>query len=148
MKKEVLLYVRTSENAYIPTLGTPGSSGFDIKASSDFTLYPIPTSNNIIPTNLIVIIPEGHYGRIAPRSGLALKMIDVGGGVIDKDYRGEIGIIMYNYSDKPYHIKRGDKIAQLIIEKISVPELVEINKEVLDNFQTTRGANGFSSTGV
>jgi dUTP pyrophosphatase len=94
-------------------------------------------------------IPEGYYGRIAPRSGLALKQgIDVLGGVIDASYRGEIGVILVNTTAKGdelqiTHIKKGDKIAQLIIEKCHQVEWEEV-KELAE---TDRGAGGFGSTG-
>ena len=90
-------------------------------------------------------IPEGHYGRVAPRSGLAVKnFIDVGAGVIDCDYRGALGVVLFNHSADDFHIKPGDRIAQLIIEKISTPDVVEVD----DLDETARGAGGFGSTGV
>ena len=79
----------------------------------------------------------------SPRSGLALAHhIDIGGGVIDQDYRGNIGVILYNHSDKPFIVTRGDRIAQLICEKISYPAVEEV--KTLDNIE--RGAEGFGST--
>lgn len=97
-------------------------------------------------TDLQVMIPEGCYGRIAPRSGLAVKnFIDVGAGVVDSDYRGNVGVILFNFSDVDFQVKRGDRVAQLICEKIEFPELVE-EKENLS--ETARGNGGFGSTGV
>jgi dUTP pyrophosphatase len=94
---------------------------------------------------LAIAIPEGHYGRIAPRSGLAVKnFIDVGAGVIDMDYRGPVGVVLFNHSGDDFHIKQGDRIAQLIIEKISNPQIVEVD----DLDATARGAGGFGSTGT
>lgn len=82
---------------------------------------------------------------MAPRSGLAWKnSIDVGAGVIDVDYRGPVGVILFNHSDEEFKIARGDRIAQLILERISTPEVVEV--EDLD--ETERNAGGFGSTGV
>ncbi|TQD90159.1 hypothetical protein C1H46_024323 [Malus baccata] len=84
-------------------------------------------------------------GCVAPRSGLAWKhSIDVGAGVIDADYRGPVGVVLFNFSDVDFEIKEGDRIAQLIIEKIITPDVVEV--EDLDS--TFRGAGGFGSTGV
>jgi dUTP pyrophosphatase len=81
----------------------------------------------------------------APRSGLAHKhSIDVGAGVIDYDYRGNVGVILFNFSDKDFQISPGDRIAQLILERISMASVVE----VADLDDTTRGAGGFGSTGV
>lgn len=80
----------------------------------------------------------------APRSGLALKnFIDVGAGVIDSDYRGPLGVLLFNFSDEPFQVRIGDRIAQLIIERISTPEVA-----IVDELPTTdRGAGGFGSTG-
>nr|KAJ0205231.1 hypothetical protein LSAT_V11C500238990 [Lactuca sativa] len=80
-----------------------------------------------------------------PRSGLAWKhSIDVGAGVIDADYRGPVGVILFNHSDNDFEVKTGDRIAQLIIQKIIVPEVMEVD----DLDSTVRGAGGFGSTGV
>lgn len=87
----------------------------------------------------------GTGGLVAPRSGLAWKhSIDVGAGVIDADYRGPIGVILFNHSDVDFEVKPGDRIAQVIIERIMTPEVVE----VLDLDSTVRGDGGFGSTGV
>lgn len=84
-------------------------------------------------------------GSVAPRSGLAWKhSIDVGAGVIDADYRGPVGVILFNHSDVDFEVKAGDRIAQLIIEKIMTPDVMEV--EDLDS--TVRGEGGFGSTGV
>lgn len=84
------------------------------------------------------------YGRVAPRSGLAVKhFLDVGAGVIDCDYRGAVGVVMFNFSDKDFQVTQGDRIAQLIIEKIAMLDVIQV--EDLDD--TDRGAGGFGSTG-
>ena len=99
----------------------------------------------MVPTGLAFAIPEGNYGRMAPRSGLAAKHgIHVGAGVLDSDYRGEIKAVLFNLGDKDFEIKEGDRIAQVIVEKYTITELVEV--EDLDD--TERGAGGFGSTGV
>ena len=92
-----------------------------------------------------VKVPEGTYGRIAPRSGLAVKHgIQVGAGVIDSDYTGELKVVLFNHNNKKYNIKPGFRIAQLILEQCVTPEVVEV-----DDLDTTdRGNNGFGSTGV
>jgi dUTP pyrophosphatase len=98
----------------------------------------------IVPTDISIAIPYGMYGRVAPRSGLAVKhFLDVGAGVIDSDYRGPVGVVMFNFSDKDFQVAQGDRIAQLIIEKIAMLDIVQV--EDLDN--TDRGAGGFGSTG-
>ena len=127
----------------------------------------------LVPTDLSIAIPEGTYARVgnfslscvlkvllsvfwsfsemgicdyvAPRSGLAWKhSIDVGAGVIDADYRGPVGVILFNHLDIDFEVKVGDRIAQLIIEKILTPDVIEV--EDLD--ATVRGEGGFGSTGV
>ena len=92
----------------------------------------------------MLAIPRGAYGRIAPCSGLALKGIDVAAGVIDSDYQGEVKVLLVNHSDVQFEIKMGDRIAQLIIEKISLDKLNEENN--LD--ETKRGDQGFGSMGI
>ena len=87
----------------------------------------------------------GCYGRIAPRSGLAHKnFIDVGAGVIDSDYRGNVGVILFNFGEQDFEVKKGDRIAQLICEKIEYPDLIE-EEELAES---ERGDGGFGSTGV
>ena len=89
--------------------------------------------------------PPGCYGRIAPRSGLALKkFIDVGAGVIDADYRAEVGAILFNFGNEDFVVNMGDRITQLIFEKIKTPTI----KETDDLAGTDRGAKGYGSTGV
>uniref|UniRef100_A0A8C0D690 Deoxyuridine 5'-triphosphate nucleotidohydrolase n=1 Tax=Balaenoptera musculus TaxID=9771 RepID=A0A8C0D690_BALMU len=89
-------------------------------------------------------IPSGCYGRVAPRSGLAAKhFIDVGAGVIDEDYRGNVGVVLFNFGKEKFEVKKGDRIAQLICEQIFYPEIEEV--QVLDD--TERGSGGFGSTG-
>lgn len=99
----------------------------------------------IVKTDIQIELPEGCYGRIAPRSGLAAKnFIDIGAGVVDEDYRGNIGVVMFNHADVDFKVAKGDRIAQLICERIFYPTLEEC-KELTD---TTRGAGGFGSTGT
>lgn len=99
----------------------------------------------IVKTDLSIAIPHGTYARIAPRSGLAVKnFIDTGAGVVDEDYRGAVGVVLFNHGDSDFNVKQGDRIAQLILERIMTPEVVEV--DALD--ETTRGAGGYGSTGV
>ena len=100
----------------------------------------------IIKTDIAISIPAGYYGRVAPRSGMSWKNhTDIGAGVIDSDYRGAIGVVMFNHSTKDIKIDRDNRVAQLIIEKINTDMLVEVPIEELD--ATIRGANGYGSTG-
>ena len=101
------------------------------------------TCKVLVKIGLSLAMPSGCYGRIAPLSGLALKkFIDVGAGVVDADYRGELGIVLFNFSDTDFQINMGDKVAQLIFEKIKTPVL----KEVDSLEDTDRGNKGFGST--
>jgi dUTP pyrophosphatase len=139
------LYIKLiNNNINIPSRGSSNSAGLDLYSNEDGIIYPL--SRTMISTGIIIKIPNNYYGRIAPRSGLALKNgIDVLAGVIDSDYRGEIKVILYNTDkDKNYEYKKGDKIAQLIIEKYYNVEIKLIDE--LDD--TERGNNGFGSTDI
>jgi dUTP pyrophosphatase len=133
---------KLSENATIPKRQTHGSIGYDLHAAQDTFINP--RGKAVVATDLIICVPPGHYGRVAPRSGLAARDgIDVGAGVIDPDYRGPVGIVLFNHSDKEFHIKKYDRVAQLILEMASTPDIVEIT----DLDQTQRGFGAFGSTG-
>ena len=137
------LYVKKlRNNAAIPKRGTEEAAGYDVASSEEVT---VPAKGKVVvKTGISVAVPEGCYGRIAPRSGLAVKkFIDVGAGVIDADYRGEVGVVLFNHSEEDFKVKPGDRIAQLILEKIDTPQV----KEVEELPDTTRGAKGFGSTG-
>ncbi len=120
------------------------AAGYDLASAAD-THIP-KHGKHLVPTDLALAIPHGYYGRVAPRSGLAYKnFIDVGAGVIDSDYRGPLGVLLFNHSDVDFQIKKGDRIAQLILEKIILPPVVEVEGD-LD--VTARQEGGFGSTGV
>ena len=140
--KKVLKFSKVFPEAFTPTKGSEKAAGFDLKSSFN---YIIPSRGKIIVnTGIKIELPEGCYGRIAPRSGLAVNYsIDVGAGVIDEDYRGVLQVVLFNHSDTPFNVVKGDRIAQLICEKILYPEIEEVEK--LSN--TQRGENGFGSTG-
>lgn len=132
------------EGALLPVNGSTFAAGYDLHA---LEAASVPARGKaIVGTGIALAIPEGNYGRIAPRSGLAAKhSIDVGAGVIDSDYRGEIKVLLFNLSDTDFEIKPQDRIAQLIIEKYTRTEIVEVDGE-LD--ETVRGHGGFGSTGT
>ena len=135
---------RLSENATIPTQGTSFAAGYDLYAAEDATI--VCGTRKLVKTNISMEITPGYYGRIAPRSGLAYKSgIDVLAGVIDSDYRGDIGVILYN-TDKniDFAVKKGDRIAQIIFEACYSATLNTV--ENLDN--TLRQSGGYGSTGV
>jgi dUTP pyrophosphatase len=134
---------KLSENAIIPTQGTNFAAGYDLYAAEDAVV--VCGTRKLIKTNVSMEITPGYYGRIAPRSGLAYKNgIDVLAGVIDSDYRGDIGVILYN-TDKniDFTVKKGDRIAQIIFEACYIATLNNVDN--LDN--TLRQAGGFGSTG-
>nr|GMC79355.1 deoxyuridine 5'-triphosphate nucleotidohydrolase [Ipomoea batatas]GMC88659.1 deoxyuridine 5'-triphosphate nucleotidohydrolase [Ipomoea batatas] len=134
---------KLSEKAVLPSRGSPLSAGYDLSSAAD-TKVP-GRGKALIPTDLSIAVSPGTYARIAPRSGLAWKhSIDVGAGVIDADYRGSVGVILFNHSDADFEVKVGDRVAQLIIEKIVTPEVEEVD----DLDSTVRGSGGFGSTGV
>ena len=130
-------FVKISTNAVTPTRATEGLVGLDFYSPAD---YVIPPHNQLlIPTQIKLQIPLGYYGRLASKSGLAiLHQLHVGAGVIDPDYTGEIMVLLINTASRVHHIKRGDPIAQLILEKVSIPIL----REVKELPPTTRGAHG------
>lgn len=143
VEKCVLRFAKLTENAFAPVKGSTKAAGFDLRSAYD---YIVPAKGKeVIKTDLQIHVPEGSYGRVAPRSGLAVKnFIDVGAGVVDEDYRGNLGVVLFNHSDKDFEVKKGDRIAQLICERIFYPELVE--EKTLD--ETERGSGGFGSTGI
>jgi len=142
--KLTLKFMKLSEHGFQPIKGTPLSAGFDLHSAYD---YSVPSKEKqLVKTDIAIEVPEGYYGRIAPRSGLAVKkFIDIGAGVIDRDYRGNVGVVLFNFGSDSFEIKKGDKIAQLILVKIADIDKCE-EVESLD--ETERGAAGFGSTGV
>ena len=135
--------VRFHDDAIIPSRGSDGSAGYDLYAVKDF-IVDQQSGRTIVGTGIGIHVPNGTYGRVAPRSGLAVKKgIDVGAGVIDEDYTGEVKILLFNFGDSVYEGKKGDRIAQLIIERIETPEIIEVSKLG----DTSRGTGGFGSTG-
>ena len=132
-----LPFVKMSTNAVTPTRATEGSVGLDFYSPADYIIPP--HSQLLIPTQIKLQVPLGHYGRLASKSGLAiLHQLHVGAGVIDPDYTGEIMILLLNTASRVHPIMKGDPIAQLILEKVSIPILREL-KELPS---TTRGAHG------
>ncbi|AOA62275.1 Deoxyuridine triphosphate diphosphatase (dUTPase) [Komagataella phaffii CBS 7435] len=143
-QSEQLKVFLRSDKAKTPTRGSPLSAGYDIY-SAEQTIIPAK-GQAVVSTDLTVIVPIGTYGRVAPRSGLAVKHgIQTGAGVIDADYRGEVRVLLFNHGDKDFQIEAGDRIAQLVLEKIVLADIVAITREELD--VTERGEGGFGSTG-
>ena len=134
---------RLSPNATLPTSATPNSAGLDLASAYDYVIAA--KSKKIIKTDLTIKIPKGCYGRIAPRSSLTLNyFIDVGAGVVDEDFSGNICIILFNFSNEDFYISKGDRVAQLIFEQIVIAPVVEVG----DVSSTIRGDRGFGSSGI
>jgi dUTP pyrophosphatase len=137
-----LTFKRLDDRAVLPSRGSEAAAGLDLYSIENVVIAP--TERALVRTGLAVAIPVGHYGRVAPRSGLATRHgLDVMAGVIDADYRGEILCLLINSGSEQIELAEGSKICQLIIEKIITPEAVW-SEEISD---TARGAGGFGSTG-
>ena len=136
--------IRLSENARLPIKGSEYAAGYDLYSSHSCEIEA--NGKALVKTDISIGIPIGCYGRIAPRSGLAWKNhIDIGAGVIDSDYRGNVGVVMFNHSNKVFQVTKHMRIAQLILEKYE-HRAVLLECDDLDD--TVRGDGGFGSTGV
>ena len=127
-----------------PVRATEGAAGLDLYAAYETDLSPM--SRTMVATDLAIELPPNCYGRVAPTSGLTVKkFIDVGAGVVDSDYRGNIVVVLFNFGKETVHLPAGTKIAQLICERIYTPELniVSSSGQLSD---TSRGGGGFGST--
>jgi len=131
----------------LPAYATPHSSGLDLRAAIDRPIRVKPLERVLIPTGLILEIPEGYEGQVRPRSGLALKKgltVLNAPGTIDADYRGEVKVILINLGSEEVVIEPGERIAQLVIAPVQRVEVVEVQEVTL----TERGDGGFGSTGT
>ncbi|XP_065567612.1 deoxyuridine 5'-triphosphate nucleotidohydrolase-like isoform X2 [Artemia franciscana] len=126
MSQPVLKFKKLSSHAFAPERGSAFAAGLDLKSAYD---YEVPPKSRVLAkTDIQIQVPHGCYARIAPRSGLALKYgIDVGAGVVDEDYRGNVGVILFNFGDEIFKVAKGDRIAQLICEKICYPTVTEVD---------------------
>lgn len=135
------------EGLPFPAYASEGASGMDIRACVDSPVTMHPGEIRLIPTGLAVSIPAGYEAQIRPRSGLALKhgigMVN-SPGTIDSDYRGEVGVILINWGKAPFVVRRGDRIAQMVITKVCRAEVLATQE--LD--PTLRGAGGFGHSGI
>lgn len=130
----------------LPERATAHASGFDLRACVVETIRVEPGQRSLVPTGLAVALPLGYEAQIRPRSGLALRQgltLLNSPGTIDADYRGEIGVIVINHGQEPVSIARGDRIAQMVVQRVPVVEIVPV--DVLP--PSERGAGGFGHTG-
>ena len=139
-----LQVTRLTDNAILPVRGSAQAAGFDLHSTDGYVV--LPGNRVVVSTGITVKLPNGTYGRIAPRSGLAVKHgLDTLAGVIDPDYTGEVKVVLQNLDvNQPFVIRPGYRIAQLILEKYEVADVVEVAEPVMD---TSRGDAGFGSTG-
>lgn len=137
---------RLSGMATLPTKGSDSAAGFDLYAANNATVPP-HGGRVLIPTDLAFAICKGAYGRIAPRSGLAVKYgITTGAGVVDADYRGNVSVLLFNHGDAAFEVRVGDRIAQIIFEVLlDTSGIQDVGEAELGS--TERGAGGFGSTG-
>ncbi|MBN9481294.1 MAG: dUTP diphosphatase [Bordetella sp.] len=137
-----------AEGLPLPAYETAGSAGMDLRAAlaDGETVVLEPGRRRLIPTGLKIALEPGFEAQIRPRSGLALKhgiSAPNSPGTIDSDYRGEVGVILINHGDVPFEIKRGDRIAQMVIARYEQARMIAV--EAVD--ETARGDGGFGSTG-
>lgn len=142
----VLPIKRLDSEVVLPSYAYEGDAGLDLRSNVDIDIAPF--ERKLIPTGLAVAIPEGFAGFVQPRSGLALKsglsMANTP-GLIDSHYRGELKVIAVNIdANEPIHISKGERVAQLVIQRVPVVSLMEVDE--LD--ETDRGTGGFGSSGV
>jgi len=132
---------RIHEDAKLPVYQHKGDAGLDIFSSIDCVLEAGEVKP--VPTGIKVAVPEGHVGLVWDKSGISLKGVHRLAGVIDSGYRGEVRVVMVNLGDEPFVIKKGMKIAQLLVQPVSEVEVAEVEELK----KTPRGEEGFGSTG-
>ena len=143
ISNESVLKIELMQNGYMPIKSSEKAAGFDLFSIENTIIEPYERA--VIKTGIKISLPKNTYGRIAPRSGIALKNgIDVLAGVIDQDYSGEIKVILQNLDSKSFQVSQGDRICQLIVERYEENvKIVEVDELEITN----RGNGGFGSTG-
>jgi dUTP pyrophosphatase len=148
--EQIKIYIKRFKKNHpisLPQYMTEGASGMDLYASLEEEVTLMPGERRLIPTGISVAIPEGFEGQVRPRSGLAIqKGIGVvnGPGTIDSDYRGEVGVLLINFGKEPFVVRNGERIAQMVISRVSRSILLEVD----DLPPTQRQGGGFGHTGV
>ena len=147
MTTEVLISrVPKGNDMPLPERGTAHSAGFDLRARVDETIELLPGARGAVGTGIAIALPAGFEAQVRPRSGLAMKhglTVLNGPGTVDSDYRGEIRVLLVNLGHEPVRIRRGDRIAQLVVQRL--PDVVL--REAPELPRTVRGAQGFGHTG-
>lgn len=134
-----------NSRAKLPERKSAGAAGYDLCASEDSLIEA--NGHQLVATGIAMQCPEGTYARVAPRSGLAVRGIHVGAGVVDHDYRGEVKVLLVNLGKEAFQVQAGDRIAQLILERILTPKVAAV-QDLSELSDTARGGAGFGSTGV
>ena len=138
-------FKRLCPDAVLPAYAHPGDAGMDIRSVDDLEIAP--GARALVHTGLVMVLPPGWEAQVRPRSGLALKhgvTVLNTPGTIDAGYRGEVGVILANLGDVPFAVKKGDRIAQVVVAPVTTAAIEET--DVVDD--TDRGGGGFGSTGV
>jgi len=145
MEEVIVKIKKINEEVQTPIYQTNGSAAFDLHSIEE-KIIP-PNNRTLVRTGLKIELPQGYELQIRPRSGLALKhgiTVLNSPGTVDSDYRGEIGIILFNTTNNEFIVKKGDRIAQAVVNKVEIPKIIVVEK--LNS--TERGEKGFGSTGV
>ena len=140
-----LRFRKVHPDAVLPSYAHPSDAGMDVRSVEDLTIAP--GKRALVHTGLVMLLPPKYEAQVRPRSGLALKRgvtVLNTPGTIDSGYRGEVGVILANFGEDDFQVKKGDKIAQIVIAPVTQPEIVETTE--VD--ETDRGSGGFGSTGV
>ena len=140
-----LSFKRINPDAVLPSYAHPGDAGMDLRSVDDAVIPP--GGRALVHTGLVVNLPPAYEAQVRPRSGLALKSgvtVLNTPGTIDAGYRGEIGVILANFGAEPFAVRKGDRIAQMVVAPVTFAEIVETDS--ID--ETDRGGGGFGSTGL
>ena len=140
-----LSFKRVSPDAELPSYAHPGDAGMDLRSVEDAVLPP--GGRALVRTGLVANLPAGYEAQVRPRSGLALKSgvtVLNAPGTIDAGYRGEIGVVLANFGQEPFSVRKGDRIAQMVVAPVTAVEIAETDSIE----ETDRGDGGFGSTGV
>ncbi len=145
MDKQIINIINLSNNP-LPDYATEGSSGMDLRAYTESVIILQPFERRLIPTGLFIELPKGFEAQVRPRSGLAIKQGITclnSPGTVDADYRGELKVVLINLSNEPQVLHPGDRIAQMVIQKVEKVALVQVQQIS----STTRGEGGFGHSG-
>ena len=140
-----LRFRKVHPDAVLPSYAHPSDAGMDVRSVADMTIAP--GKRALVPTGLVMLLPPLYEAQVRPRSGLALKhgvTVLNAPGTVDSGYRGEVGVILVNLGEADFQVRKGDKIAQIVIAPVTQPEIAE----TAEVDETDRGSGGFGSTGV